>query len=202
MNTIENRLTVKEKFLKNERWYCACVCLCGKEKIVRLDHFKNGHTKSCGCLKKESDKIKLNQTTHGLTTGGKPPEFFVWCAMRNRCNNKKCKKYLDYGARGIKVCERWLKFENFIADMGFRPSDNHSIERKNNDGDYCPENCVWATDFEQRKNKRNSLILTLHGVTKGAKEWSIKLNIPYKIIWQRHSRGWTDEDTLAVPSKL
>lgn len=94
---------------------------------------------------------------HGVTSGGKSngtPEYAVWKMMRQRCLNPRAKKFSDYGARGIRVCDRWASFENFIADMGPRPGRGFSLERENNDGDYEPTNCKWATPTEQANNRR------------------------------------------------
>lgn len=128
-----------------------CQCTCGTQKLIYEWRLKSGRTKSCGCLEKEVIAERFGTRIHGLRG---TPEYSIWCGMKQRCNgtDKKSAKY--YFDRGIKVCERWMNVENFVQDMGPRPSKKHSIERINNDGDYEPSNCKWATYAEQNANKR------------------------------------------------
>jgi hypothetical protein len=156
-----SRLTVMylHDVIKN-RCIWHCVCDCGKETNVRGNKLTGNYIKSCGCLNNElrSERKK----THGLSD--KIPEYRSWLGLRERCYCVTDAKYNHYGGRGIKVCDRWrYSFENFLADMGRKPTKNHSIDRIDNDGDYCPENCRWATKTEQVRNRRVTLRVNYTG---------------------------------------
>lgn len=118
------------------------------------------------------------------------PTYYVWSTMKARCNPANAVKWSRYAGRGIKVCERWQSFENFLADMGERPSDKHSIDRIDNDGDYCKSNCRWALPLVQSNNKSNTRIITLEGVSKPQMEWCRHLGIT-KSMFAYRLRHWT-----------
>lgn len=120
--------------------------------------------------------------------------------MIQRCNNIKNQAYKDYGGRGIKVCERWLKFQNFLEDMGERP-DGYEIDRIDNDGNYCKENCKWSSSKENCRNKRNNRFLEYNNKKLCCAEWEEVIGIPQNIILLRIKRGWSIEKTLTTPVK-
>ncbi len=127
-------------------------------------------------------------------------EYRIYHKIKGRCLNINDAAYNNYGGRGIKMCERWLEsFDNFYEDMGARPSKDYSIDRINNDGDYCPENCKWSTKLEQNNNKRNNIQLTFNGKTQNISQWATELNMNQLLIGKRLRRGWSVEDALTKP---
>jgi hypothetical protein len=127
-------------------------CTCGKVRTVRFDTLRDGVSKSCGCLAAEN--VGKRNFRHGdASRTAISPEWIMWRSMRARCANPSHKSFKDYGARGITVCKRWMKFKNFLADMGRRPP-GLTLERKNNERGYCKSNCKWATRSEQAINRR------------------------------------------------
>lgn len=162
------RLTVISKRKINRATWATVRCICGTVKEVRMAHLKSKvqPTRSCGCLAKD---VHFNRRgvgiKHGMTSsvGKSAPIYGIWVAMRERCSNPKAKKFHNYGGRGIKVCERWMDFRNFYADMGDRP-EGKSLDRIDNDGDYCPENCRWATLREQGLNRRKTVKVIYNGI--------------------------------------
>ena len=161
-----------------------CKCICGNEIIVRKPHFINNHTKSCGCLNKEKTS-QLNKT-HGLY---KSSTYGSWKSMINRCINKKGVQFKDYGGRGIKVCDRWLKFENFILDMGIKPSKDFQIDRINNEGNYELNNCKWSSRIENCNNKKNNVKYNYKGQLLSVSQISILSGITRSTIsnWKNRS---------------
>lgn len=128
------------------------------------------------------------------------PLYTIWAGMRARCNNPKNKHFKDYGGRGIKMCDRWeISLANFAEDMGPRPSLDHSVERNNNDLGYSKENCRWATDVEQGRNKRNNKMLTHGGATRCQAEWCEVTGLPKSCILWRLKSGWPVDKALTLP---
>lgn len=137
------------KALSKASSYWVCACDCGKEKIVSLSKLKAGTTKSCGCLR--TTKIKIFNHKHGFAN--KSITYRSWKEMRQRCLNPNSDKWKWYGGRGISICDDWNSFDKFLSDMGERPA-GMSIDRIDPDGDYCPENCRWATPKQQAETNR------------------------------------------------
>ncbi len=188
----ERSVVLKLDGIKNNRSYWICKCDCGATFSSRSDQLKSGDTKSCGCY--NYDRVR----THGLK---KTPEYKAWQSMRQRCENPNDCNYRLYGAIGIKVCHRWKRFENFIQDMGFRPSRDHSIDRINNDGDYKPSNCRWATRIEQANNRCTNLFVEYLGVKKSLTSWARDFGLRPGLVWIRVSRlGWEIERALTTKS--
>jgi hypothetical protein len=161
------------------RWHCRCKC--GKETIVSKPNLQSGHTRSCGCLLMNIMATKFK--THGRTESH---AYRTWCGIKARCYNPSTSNYYLYGAKGVTVCDRWLKsFENFYQDMSDPPTSKHSIDRKENSLGYFPENCKWSTLIEQANNKGNNVKVTFSGKTQTVAEWARELNLPeYSLRWR------------------
>lgn len=177
---------------KKRRW--KCICDCGIIRTVTTDALISGISGSCGCLQKEA--ASKHNRTHGLN---RTPEHNSWGHMKQRCLNKKCANYSGYGGRGIKICKRWLKFENFISDMGKRPGPRFTIERIDNDGDYKPGNCRWATHKEQVNNQGSNTMVTLDGITKNVSQWALEIGVSAKLLNERLRHGWNVEEAFSIP---
>jgi len=167
----------------------SCLCACGAEKPIYASALTTGRTVSCGCYSAERTR---GRRTHGATSGGKrSPEYSSWTAMWDRCRNTKSKAYKNYGGRGITVCKRWLRFDQFIADVGKKPTLAHTLERKNNEGMYRPSNCRWATKQEQQNNTRTNRLLTFNNETKTVAQWSRETGVNVNTLYGRLHRGWS-----------
>lgn len=178
-------------------WFCRCECK--NITKVEVSNLINRHTTSCGCLMKE--RVRETQTKHGHNIGRRPSgTYTTWRNLLSRCQNLKDKRFNNYGKRGIKVCERWLKFENFLEDMGEKPK-GLSLDRIENDKGYYKENCRWATPKEQSNNRRNNHILTFDGKIQNLGQFANEFGIKRATLGARIDRGWTIEKALTTPVK-
>lgn len=170
-------------------WLCKCDC--GNEIIVDKAHITSGHTKSCGCF-----SIKV----HSTHSSSKSRLYKIWIGMRNRCK----RKVQNYGKKGIKVCPEWdrnfVAFQNWALNNGY--ADDLSIDRINNDGDYCPENCRWATSKEQVQNRDVTIFVVIDGVKDTLANWCEKKQIAYPtVLYRAKVRGWSLEKAILEPVK-
>lgn len=172
-------------------------CDCGAIFQTSGYAVRSGKIKSCPTC--GAERARRASITHGKT---ETPEFEIWCGIFTRCNNRNAKSYPRYGGRGITVCERWANFENFLADMGPRPSKDHSVERRDNDGNYEPGNCEWATDKVQGNNKSNNRLVTIDGVTRTIAQWADVSGLSYEAIYYRLHAGKHGQQLLAASDQL
>lgn len=175
-------------------WLCRCDC--GRNHEASAGHLRSGNTRSCGCTRAET------LTVHGHARKGKrTSEHVIWYGMIDRCTNKNNLAFHRYGGRGIAVCDRWMSFPNFLADMGTRPA-GRTLDRVNNEGNYEPSNCRWATPKQQAHNSRKALrMLTVDGLTLCIADWAERLSVPARRIQKRLSLGWSVRDALTLPPK-
>ena len=190
-----NRLTILEKVETGDRHSMyKCLCDCGKTNIARGSLVVSGATKSCGCY--AAEKLLERSKSHGMTH---TKIYSVWNQMMQRCNNPKNQAYANYGGRGITVCSRWHDISKFREDMG-DPPNGTSIDRINNDGNYEPGNCRWATRKEQAHNRRSKVIYWTHsGKTLCLNEWSKLLGVSPGMLHKRHKLGWPVDKILTTP---
>lgn len=185
------------RFGKRYKVKWACVCDCGNGISVEGGGLRRG-TGSCGCLQKEKARQSgLANHRHGLTG---THTWYTWQSMKSRCLYRGNIDYWNYGGRGIIVCERWLTFENFYADMGERP-EGQTIDRINMDGNYEPGNCRWATHKQQANNKRSNRFLTHNGQTMTINQWAKIINISSQGLGGRFKRGWSTEKALTTKKR-
>lgn len=183
------RLTaIKPSFYKGKDWYWLFKCDCGNEKIINKYKVTNGKICSCGCMRKE--KITKRNMTHGLFN---TKLYGVWRNMKKRCLNPKCKSFIHYGARGIKVCMEWRKdfipFYKWAMENGYK--DGLTIDRIDNDGEYCPENCRWTTQKEQQNNRSNNIKFLYDGEILSIGDVAKKLGMSYGKFYRIYKSGKT-----------
>lgn len=201
------RLTALKDVGKNKRgrvW--ECMCDCGKFVQVISTYLTSMHTRSCGCLQPDMAKASgEKRRTHGHTSNKNKQfayEYHTWASMKNRCYRVGNASYKNYGARGITVCDRWLNsFENFYADMGPRPSNEHSLDRIDTNSGYSPENCRWADKYQQAQTRTNVRAITAFGKTQSAAAWERDTGIPSMVIRNRLDSGWDVEKTLTTQKR-
>lgn len=175
-----------------------CLCDCGTVFVARNEDLLSGNTRSCGCL--HSETTTLRSTKHGhAKRGALTRTYAAWREMLTRVNNPGRERFADYGGRGITVCARWETFENFIADMGECPSGLEIDRWPNNDGNYEPGNCRWATRTQQARNKRNNRVFTVNGITACLAELCERHHLRYGLVVRRLAIGWPIERALSEP---
>jgi hypothetical protein len=178
---------------KGQEHIWKCQCICGKEVVVRGGALRKGATTSCGCY--FSEQLKERNKKHGLRH---TRIYKIYYGILTRCYNPKSSTYQYYGARGITMCREWkddfTSFYDWAMANGY--DDKLSIDRKNENGNYCPENCHWVTQKIQTRNRRNNLVYTLNGITDCASGWAERMGIDKKLLWSRLSRGWDFEKAM------
>ena len=167
-----------------------CMCSCGTATVVQASHLNSGRIKSCGCY------IREQSTTHGKR---RSRVYKIWDGMVQRCTNPNATGYEHYGGRGIQVCEAWLTFENFFADMGDPPSNAYSLDRRDNDDGYSADNCRWATEEEQHNNRSDNRLIEYKGKSLTIAGWVRETGLSKDTILKRLKRGWSVERTLGSP---
>lgn len=173
-----------------------CMCDCGSTTKTRANDLTSGRSTSCGCERKKA--LLESNTKHGQS--GKRP-YTCYKNMIRRCHNPNDPHYPNHGGRGIIVCDRWREgFANFWEDMKDGYSDDLTIERKDNDGSYCKENCIWADAVTQQNNKRNNNLIKAFGESLTSRQWSRKTGISHETIRARLRLGWRPEDAVAWPA--
>lgn len=174
-------------------WFCACDC--GKEKSIKSSSLLEGRTKSCGCRIVEAAIARVL-----VDNMSRSPEKQAWYKMLRRCHDPEHFGYLNYGARGITVCQRWRdSFLTFYEDMGPRPSAKHSIDRIDNNKGYEPENCRWATASQQNGNQRRSIIIEFQGRKQCLAHWAKEYGITAPLLYYRVKAGWDLQTALTKP---
>ena len=186
--------------MRHRRKHVLCLCACGAFCSQSLLNLMTGNSKSCGCYQQEVRREKA--TIHGQNRKGlRTKEYTAWASMISRCTNERDKEFKNYGGRGIGVYTAWrTSFPAFFSDMGSCPP-GLTLERINNDGNYAPDNCRWASWSEQQRNSRRTRKITCRGVTKPLVDWAKQLGLHHTALLARLKRGWSIERTVSEPPK-
>ena len=196
---VYGRLTVIRRSPVSVKYIWLCRCECGNLINLRPCHFRSGRYVSCGCAARD------NSVTHGHARriGNRDSEYTCWASMKQRCVGVGSTSYRNYGGRGITICERWLdSFENFLADMGPKPTPGHTIDRIDVNGNYEPGNCRWATYTEQANNKTTNVVVTVNGQSHTVAEWAAIMGVSRFMIYQRITKlGWSPERAVTTPHR-
>ena len=194
------RLTVLKEFKIKSRCHWECLCECGTTKIIRADGITNGSVKSCGCLHKEtaSRQGKVANYKHGKRH---TKTYKIWEAMKRRCLNPNDHYYRYYGERGVEICAEWFNFINFYKDMGNVP-DRLTLDRIDNNGNYNPKNCRWATYKQQAENRSSNKFYNYKGIKDTLVNWTKYFKINKNTLWNRVTLyNWSMEKALFTPIK-
>lgn len=198
MNERYGKLTAIAAQKINDRWYLECICDCGARKTIRRDHVLSGKVVSCGCYGRTLGAT--NTKTHGMS---KTPLYRTWKNMRRRCDYMRGAEYYRYGGRGIRVCNEWANFTAFYEwamQNGYQPG--LSIDRIDNDGNYCPENCRWVTSKDQALNRSSNSYITFNGETKHVSEWDKAIGSAKSgRVRARLNAGWSIERAVTTPAQ-
>ena len=195
---ISDEVYIDNRGHNNKKWLCMCDC--GNIISLRACCFNSGKVKSCGCLKRELDMKRNFAEKHGDARKDNRARLYkIWCNIKTRCYNKNYHRYADYGGRGIIMCDEWrddyYTFKTWAINNGY--NDCLSIDRIDNNGNYCPDNCRWSNNIEQANKKRNSRNITIGDITHTMAEWARQYDIPYRIVQKRIDiLGWEPLDAL------
>lgn len=177
------------KYRRHHYWTCQCIC--GTIRDIADTSLRSHRSTSCGCVGRTRRARRHGQW--------RTPEYHIWSQMLQRCENPRSQGYRLYGARGIRVCQAWHDFIAFFADLGPRPSPNHSLERRNNSAGYEPENCLWATWSMQNRNTRRTVLLTFQEKTQCLQDWALEQGLDARTLHGRLKHGWSIAEALTIP---
>ena len=198
--TVIERVGSRRVSAKSTESLWRCRCDCGGERITPAGPLRYGRTTSCGCNRyNRAPRARHGHSGYALKRIKPSPTYTTWRSMRVRCTEPRCQAFPRYGGRGITVCERWLRFENFIADMGERPSAAHSLDRIDGNGNYEPSNCRWATPIEQQTNRHCVRRLRYKGKTFSLAALARLAGCSEEVLRSRIKSGWQINKAVETP---